>query len=77
MAEDKSTLRLAAKVYGNADVLINCPDANTEMKNLILPWLNGYFESSSPDKESIASDQQAQLAQSKVVSNDVCKTIDE
>ncbi|CAB9512350.1 expressed unknown protein [Seminavis robusta] len=36
-------LRLAARTMGNADVLIQCNDALDVAKDLILPWVMGFF----------------------------------
>ena len=36
-------MRMAALVHGDADILMTCPDAQVERKNLIIPWLMGYY----------------------------------
>jgi hypothetical protein len=36
-------IRLVANVFGNVDVHITCTDAEETKKDLVLPWLMGYF----------------------------------
>lgn len=36
-------LRLASQVYENVDIHISCPDAEATKKDLILPWVMGWF----------------------------------
>lgn len=37
-------IRLAAQVYGNIDIHVKCSDAEATKRDLVLPWLTGWFK---------------------------------
>jgi hypothetical protein len=51
--------RLAARVLGDVDVQMTCPDAEKEQTSLIIPWLMGNFPRGA---SHLVSDQQRALA---------------
>lgn len=62
-------MRLAAKVLGDVDIHMTCPDANESKAKLILPWIMGKFPSSDT-----VSEETRQLLQERV--NDACRNFD-
>ena len=56
--------RLAARVLGNVDVLITCPDAEQQKKNLILPWVMGLFRESTARSSELPTKEERHVTNS-------------